>query len=167
MSLDTNGFLEEIIAESVTITVTTQHPLIRLAKALPWEDLLVTVLPDLQRTEKLIWCGGRPLRVRIHLGAYLLQQLFNLTDRQTEYSVRDNAAFRLFCGEGHIKKWHVPDHTKIEEFRSRLLPETQRKIANLIAVHATRLNYPNPLNSILTRLSKKPILAIHLPLIYW
>ncbi|WP_282433141.1 transposase, partial [Legionella gresilensis] len=50
----------------------------------------------------------------------MLQQLFDLTDRATEHQVRDNAAFRLFCGYGYLRHWHVPDHTKIEAFRSRL-----------------------------------------------
>lgn len=47
-----------------------------------------------------------------HSGVYVLQQMFNLTDRVTEQQVRDNAAFQLFCGYGLIKKWHAPDHTK-------------------------------------------------------
>jgi len=84
------------------------------------------------------------LRIRIHLGIYLLQRLFDLTDRHAEYALHDNAAFRLFCGYGLMDKWHVPDHTKIEEFRSRLSPETQRKLANFMAVHAVKLNYANP-----------------------
>lgn len=70
--------------------------------------------------------------------------MYNLTDRQSEYALRDNAAFQLFCGRGIIDNWHAPDHTKIEEFRSRLTPETQRQLANIITKHATRLNYACP-----------------------
>jgi IS5 family transposase len=84
------------------------------------------------------------LRVRIHLGLYILQQLYNLTDRQAEYALHDNAAFRLFCGYGCVKPWHVPDHTKIEEFRSRLQPETQRTLANQLAVYAVKLKIAHP-----------------------
>ena len=72
------------------------------------------------------------------------RQLFNLTDRQAEASVRDNAAFQVFCGRGLIDPWHVPDHTAIESFRSRLLPETQRALANHLAVQARTLKYANP-----------------------
>ncbi len=46
------------------------------------------------------------LRLRIHLGSYFLQQLFNLTDRQIEYAIKDNAAYQLFCGKCIVKKWH-------------------------------------------------------------
>ena len=36
-----------------------------------------------------------------------------------------------------MEEWHAPDHTKLEEFRSRLSPETQRIVANEVAVWAT------------------------------
>jgi len=43
-----------------------------------------------------------------------------------------------------MESWHVPDHTKIEEFRSPLSPETQRQIANQVAVWATQLGFADP-----------------------
>jgi len=144
MSLNVEGFDQVVQAGSICIEISSQHPLIKLAQKLPWDALLEIMLADLQRTQKLRWWVGRPLRIRIHLGIYLLQQLFDLTDRYAEYALHDNAAFRIFCGYGLMEKWHVPDHTKIEEFRSRLLPETQRKLANFIAAHAVKLNYANP-----------------------
>ncbi|BCA93679.1 IS5 family transposase [Legionella antarctica] len=144
MSLDVNGFDEPVTGGTATITVGNDHRLVKLAQKLPWDEMLQLVLPDLQRTEKKHWWMGRPLRIRIHLGVYVLQQMFNLTDRFAEQQVRDNAAFRLFCGYGLIKKWHAPDHTKIETFRSRLSPEKQRRLANLIAQQAVKLNYANP-----------------------
>jgi hypothetical protein len=71
---------------------------------------------------------GRKLSVRLHLAVFLLQKLYDLTDRQVEYGLLDNAAYRLFCGFGVVDKWHAPDHTKVEDFRSRLSPETQRAL---------------------------------------
>jgi IS5 family transposase len=132
MSINIDGFSNPILARDVVIAIAAKHPLVVLANTLPWEQMLALVLPDLQRTEHCCWWVGRPLRVRIHLGIYLLQQWFDLTDRQAEYALHDNAAFQLFCGYGLMKHWHVPDHTKIEEFRSRLLTETQRQLANSI-----------------------------------
>ena len=144
MSLDVEGFIEEVDGATVSIAISRDHRLLKLARKLPWEEMLQLVLPDLQCTDKKHWWMGRPLRVRIHLGAYILQQMFNLTDRVTEQQVRDNAAFRLFCGHGLLKTWHAPDHTKIEAFRSRLSPETQRKLANLMSQQAVKLGYANP-----------------------
>ncbi|HGF1595809.1 TPA: transposase [Legionella pneumophila] len=120
MSLDGDGFTEVVSGGVVSITIDGEHRLVKLAQKLPWEDMLELIVPDLQRTEKKHWWMDRPLRVRIHCGVYVLQQMFNLTDRVAEQQVRDNAAFRLFCGYGLLKNWHAPDHTKIEAFRSRL-----------------------------------------------
>ncbi|WP_412755001.1 transposase, partial [Legionella jordanis] len=103
MSLDVDGFDEPVAGDSVTIAISNDHRLMKLAQKLPWEEMLKLVLPDLQRTDRKHWWMGRPLRIRIHLGVYILQQMFNLTDRATEQQVRDNAAFQLFCGYGLIK----------------------------------------------------------------
>jgi IS5 family transposase len=94
---------------------------------------------DQRTTTKGKWWLGRKLTLRIHLGAFLLRWLYNLTDRQAEWAIKDNAAYQLFCGRGLIDLWHAPDHTKIEAFRSRLSPETQRQMANVVAVWATEL----------------------------
>ena len=144
MSLDVDGFTNEIEGREVVIRVDSNHKLLKLARQLPWDDMLEAILPDMQRTEKSYWWLGRPLRVRIHLGVYLLQQMFNLTDRVAEQQVRDNAAFRLFCGFGILTKWHIPDHTKIETFRSRLTSETQRHLANMMSQQAVKLGFANP-----------------------
>jgi len=104
-----------------------------------------SVAEDLKKTTtKGFWWMGPKLFVRVHLGAYILQKLYNLTDRATEYGIKDNAAYQLFCGFGLITKWHAPDHTKIEEFRSRLSPETQRNIANSLAQVAVKFGFGDP-----------------------
>lgn len=144
MSLDISGIDEKVAGQKITVEIDNNHPLIKLANKLPWEDMLAIILPDLQNTEKEKYWLGRKLKVRIHLGIYLLQQMYNLTDRQSEYALKDNVAFQLFCGKGIMDNWHAPDHTKIEEFRSRLLPETQRKLANFITTHAAKTNYACP-----------------------
>ena len=144
MSLDVNGFTNEINGAEVNIKIDSNHRLLKLARQLPWDEMLEAVLPDLQETERACWWMGRPLRVRIHLGVYILQQMFNLTDRAVEQHVRDNALFRLFCGHGQMQKWHAPDYTKIEAFRSRLTAETQRILANMMSQQAVKLGYANP-----------------------
>lgn len=142
MSICLSGLSTKVSASALTISVSEFHPLVRFANALPWEELGDLIMTDLKAsTVKKKWWTGRPLRVRIHLGAYLLQQLFNKTDRQIEYDIKDNAAYQVFCGCGIVKKWHCPDHTKIEEFRSRLSAETQQKCANYLVIVASRLKF--------------------------
>ena len=82
MSIDLSGGDAAILPAKVTIHVTKDHPLIRLANALPWALLMAHVVEDLKRTTtKGKWWTGRKIRVRMHLGAYLLQKIYDLTER--------------------------------------------------------------------------------------
>ena len=145
MSLCFSGLDTACRRQPVTINVGGEHPLLKLAEVIPWPALAQLVLADLKHTTaKGKWWLGRKLKLRIHLGALLLQWLYDLTDRQLEWSIKDNAAYQLFCGLGVVENWHCPDHTKIEEFRSRLSPETQRTIANQLAVWAGELGFADP-----------------------
>src|SRR5215467_5522297 len=145
MSIGLSGLDTPCCMQPVTIEVSPTHPLIQLAHVIPWRARAAMVLPDLKRTTPTgQWWLGRKLTLRTHLGAFLLQWLFNLTDRQVEWALKDNAAYQLFCGRGLIDPWHAPDHTKIEAFRSRLSPETQRQVANVVAVWATELGFADP-----------------------
>lgn len=144
MSICDSGIDCNTQARKISIDVKENHPLIKLSQVLPWRELVDLILPDLKKTKTGQWWLGRKLKVRTHLGVYLLQQLFNKTDRQIEYDVKDNAAYQLFCGNGIVKKWHIPDHTKIEKFRSRLSSETQQKLANYMAKHAVKLGFSDP-----------------------
>jgi len=145
MSIDLSGGDAAVVPAKVTIDVTEDHPLMRLANALPWSLLIALVVEDLKRTTpKGMWWTGRKIRVRLHLGAYLLQKIYDLTDRAVEYGIKDNAAYQLFCGRDIVSGWHPPDHTKVEDFRSRLSPETQRVLANETAKIAVALGFGDP-----------------------
>jgi hypothetical protein len=141
MGIWLSGIDGKIETRKVVFDIDKKHPLIQLSQALPWIKLSELILPTLKKTKAGRWCLGRKLRIRIHLGVYLLQHLFNKTDRQIEYEVKDNAAYQNFCGYGFVKNWHAPDHTKIEEFRSRLSPDIQQYLCNKIANHAVKLGF--------------------------
>ena len=130
---------------SIVIDVTPCHPLMKLMNAIDWEQLSKFIMPDLKKsTSKLKWWLGRKLKMRTHLGVYLLQQLLNETDRGIERQVRDNAVYAVFCGKLFVHNWSVPDHTKIEEFRSRLSPATQCALSNEITRLAARKGFAKP-----------------------
>lgn len=144
MSICDSGMNNKVLDADVTIKIDALHPLVKLANFISWAALFELVLPDLKATTVCgKWWLGRKLKVRIHLAVYILQQMFNKTDRQIEYDVKDNAAYKIFCGLNIVDDWHCPDHSKIEEFRSRLTPETQRLIANHMAVAATTAGFAN------------------------
>ncbi len=145
MSLDLSGKDESTESQSIEIYIPKKHPLVKLANMLPWSTLFEIVIPDLKKTtSKGFWWMGRKLIIRIHLGAYILQRLYNLTDRQVEYGIKDNAAYQLFCGKSVVDTFNPPDHTKIEEFRNRLSPETGQILANETAKIAVELGFGDP-----------------------
>ena len=141
MSICQSGVDRVIQSDNIVMHVSEQHPLIQLGQVLPWSELVEMILSDLKNTKNGFWWIGRKLKVRTHLGVYLLQQMFNKTDRQIEYDVKDNAAYQIFCGRNIVEHWHAPDHTKIEKFRSRLSQETQKRLANKIAHYAVKLGF--------------------------
>jgi hypothetical protein len=110
-----------------------------LANAIDWQEACNIILPDLKKTTpKGFWNRGRPIQLRTHLGVFLLQAIYNLSDRATEAYLKENAAAQLFAGSELVENWNPPDHTKIETFRSRLSAETQRMLANLTAKWAVK-----------------------------
>ena len=85
MSIDDSGLNGKISGRVMVITVENNHPLIQLAQGLNCHDLVEIIVPDLQSTTKKgRWWMGRRLRLRIHLGAYILQQLFNKADKSKQ-----------------------------------------------------------------------------------
>ena len=146
MSLCSSGLSGKWLkTQKIMVEVSSEHPLLKLMNALDWEGLYDVVLPDLKRsTGRLKWWLGRKLKVRTHLGVLLLQQLLNETDRGIERQICDNAVYAVFCGQAFVDKWKVPDHTKIEAFRSRLSPETQCALANALTQLAVKKGFANP-----------------------
>ncbi len=146
MSFCLDGLQGEPIGKMrIMIKLTGQESLIQLANTLNWDKLVQLVLPDLKQTTGCLkWWLGRKLHVRIHLGVYLLQQLFNQTDRGIEQQIQYNVLYQAFCGRASLKHWHCPDHTKIEQFRSRLSSATQAHLANHIAVEACKRGFADP-----------------------
>lgn len=145
MSLSLSGCDQKVKAITVSIEVSSDHPLIKLTNAIPWKVLADLVLDDLkQTTAKGFWNKGRILYLRIHLAVYILQKIYDKKDREIAQDLQDNAAFRLFAGVGIMKKWHSPHFTKIEEFRNRLSPDTQLQISNLMAKQAVKLGFADP-----------------------
>lgn len=99
MTIDISGCESKLASASIHISIEENHPLIMLGNALPWSALAEIILPDLKRTTaKGCWFMGRKLLVRVHLAAYTLQKIYDLTDRQVEYFLKDNAAYQSLAG---------------------------------------------------------------------
>jgi len=142
MSLEKSGLDAKLKSERVELLIFEDHPLIKLANGLDWDQLYGVTEHDLKRG--IHWILGRKLKLRIHLAVFLLQTLKQFTDRQMEEELRYNAAYQVFCGWSVVDNWHCPDHTKIERFRNRLSPETQHTLVNAILKIAERHGFADP-----------------------
>ena len=96
-------------------------PLEKIAAILPWEDFrsdieTAVLTPDERKKSK---AGRKPTDVLIKFRMLVLQSLYNLSDEQTEYQVRDRLSFTRFLGLG-IED-HIPDATTLWLFREALV----------------------------------------------
>ena len=95
-------------------------PLEAISKLMPWEmfraDIESVVLPaEESRKSK---AGRKPIDALVLLRMLVLQSLYNLSDDQIEYQVRDRLSFTRFVGLG-IEDG-VPDGTTLWLFREKL-----------------------------------------------
>jgi hypothetical protein len=68
MSICFSGLDTPCCVQPVTIDVSPTHPLLQLARVIPWQTLIDMVLQDPQRTmAKGQWWLGRKLMLRIHV----------------------------------------------------------------------------------------------------
>lgn len=145
MSIALQGLDSKLKSTPITISVSSRHPFTRLGNALDWRQLADLVMLDLrQTTAKGFWNLGRKLQLRTHLGVYVLQCLLKETDRGVESRINDTPVYQIFCGRGIIPRWKCPDHTKVEEFRNRLTPETHQKIGVFVVKVAHELGFADP-----------------------
>jgi hypothetical protein len=141
MSLNTAGLSQKSKTISITTRVLTTDPLIELSNKINWESIYQIMESDLKNTAKGYWFLGRPLFVRIHLGAFILQSLYKWTDRQTEDYILSTPKYQVFCGLGLILNWKTPDHTKIEEFRNRRSVTTHKLVGDYFLKYAVESGF--------------------------
>ncbi len=145
MSFSNQGLDAKLKSATVNTVVSNQNPLIQLANLIDWQEMAAIVLPDLQSTTaKGFWFLGRRLYLRVHLAAMILQVLFKFTDRQCQWQIGAAPIFQVFCGKGVVKNWRCPDHTKIENFRNRLSPESHKKICDYVLIIAQKNKMADP-----------------------
>lgn len=102
-----------------------------LAEKLPWKEL--GAVANKHRAKKVRIHEGRPLNLRLHLGAMIAQSMNGWTDRETEDMVSHHAGVRLLCALEFSN--NTIDHTSIETFRNQLGKDGVEEI-NKIVVNA-------------------------------
>lgn len=164
MSLCHQGLEVKLTDTAVTISVSAAEPLLALANALDWCRIAHLAIPDLKRTTKGCWYLGRRLSLRSHLTVMILQSLLKETDRGMEKRIHHTPVLQVFCCKSVLPNWRCPDHTKIEELRNRLTPETHRAIGDYVLRVAHGFGFadasPMPPGWMWTAPSRRPISAI-------
>ncbi len=160
MSLCHQGLDVKLEDTAVTTVVSVAEPLVALANTLEWPRIAALAIPDLKRTAQGCWYLGRRLSLRSHLAVMILQSLLKETDRGIESRIKQTPVLQVFCGKSVLPDWRCPDHTKIEELRNRLSPETHRPSATTWFKSPPRPGLPMARGWTSTRPSRRPISPI-------
>ena len=94
-----------------------KDPLVGLNDLIDWEDFRST-LNIIRRKERKSGAGRKPYDVVLMFKLLVLQHLYNLSDEQTEYQVRDRLSFMRFLGLQPEDS--VPDANTLWVFREDL-----------------------------------------------
>jgi IS5 family transposase len=95
-------------------------PLEAISKLVPWEkfrcdiEAVVLTAAEVRKSN----AGRKPIDALVLLRMLVLQSLYNLSDEQIEYQVRDRLSFTRFLGLGFEDR--VPDGTTLWLFREKL-----------------------------------------------
>lgn len=135
MSTNMNGIHQQSLFNQqvmLPIFVSEQSKYRVLANVLPWPELAETA--NFYRAKKIDIHNGRPLDLRLHLGAYVGQSMNGWTDRQTEEMVRYHAGIKVLCGLE--ESTDTTDRTRVEGFRTMLGKEGAEALNQIIVRHA-------------------------------
>jgi len=103
-----------LVDQSLPRQLNPKHPLYRLAKAIPWDELEQELAPLYSHT------GRKAHPVRLMVGLLILKQLRNLSDEAVVEQWVESGYFQYFCGEAYFQ-WNFPCHpTDLVLFRKRI-----------------------------------------------
>lgn len=95
-----------------------RDPLVSLAKLIDWEAFRGTLLKIREKKRKSA-AGRKPFDVVLMFKVLVLQHLYNLSDDEIEYQIRDRYTFCRFLGLSPEK--NIPDSKTIWLFREHLV----------------------------------------------
>ncbi len=135
MSTDMRGIFQQTLfskAMAISIGVPEHNRYRVLANVLPWAEL--AAVANHYRGQKVSITNGRPLDMRLHLGAFIAQGMNNWTDRETEEMLRYHAGVRILCGLE--ENTNCSDRTSVEKFRNQVGSLGTEELNHLVVQHA-------------------------------
>lgn len=127
-------------AKRSAIALDAQHPLVRMADLLDWDELLERA--EKIRARRVRSRAGRPPHLRALLGAMLLRATKKMTFRDAEDQIRYYAPARYLCGLSE-SDW-TPDHDTIHEFIQQMGEEGTALINEYVVKLAAEKKLADP-----------------------
>lgn len=115
--------------------LTTENRWVIMAKAVPWDEIVVHYDRLFSSTE-----GRPPISGRVILGAMIIKHIEGLTDRKTIQHIRENMFMQYFLGYTSFTNEAPFSDTLFVEIRKRLSLDLLSKINDVIALHCLREN---------------------------
>lgn len=140
MSTNMDGIYQQSMLAAlalITIQVPEENRYRVLKDNLPWHQL--AEVANKHRAKLVDIKNGRPLNLRLHLGAYIAQTMNGWTDRETEEMVCYHAGVRILCGTDNSSEGI--DHVSIVTFRNTLGGQGAEELNQIIVLHATQQGF--------------------------
>lgn len=112
---------------------------VQLARLVPWSK----VEQDYAKAFKKSFKGQKPVSIRVALGALLIQQRQNLTDRETVEQISENPYLQYFIGLSGYQDRKPFHHSLMTHFRKRLNAKILNQVNEWIAVEAAKQDEAN------------------------
>lgn len=115
--------------------LTTENRWVKMAKAIPWDKIVVHYDKIFSSTE-----GRPPISGRVILGALIIKHIEALSDRATIQHIQENMFMQYFLGYASFTNEEPFSDTLFVEIRKRLSFELLSKINEIIALHCLNEN---------------------------
>jgi IS5 family transposase len=115
--------------------LTTENRWVKMAKAIPWDKLVVHYDKIFSSTE-----GRPPISGRVILGALIIKHIETLSDRATIQHIQENMFMQYFLGYTSFTNEEPFSDTLFVEIRKRLSLELLSKINEIIVLHCLKEN---------------------------
>ena len=129
----------------VTMHVPGDHPLLVLKRRLDWPAIREVILNRLRSAGCNVDHGpGRPLDVDLYASLLVLCLVKNISSRNMEAYLAENAAARVFIDWENDSRGQVRDHSNIARLMEALGEEGIKELNALIMKHAVDLGFGDP-----------------------
>lgn len=128
----------------ISMVVPADHPLLMLKKVLDWAAIREVITRRLRFAGHNVDGGrGRPLNLDFYVPALVLMALKNMTSREMEEYLSENAVARVFVDCEHDMEFQIRDHSNLARVMDSLGADGLAELNALIVRHAVSSGFAN------------------------